>query len=150
MKTKIILLVSFFMLNIFGVLKAQDQHADSEEGIQFFKGSWGEALQKAKEDNKPIFLDVYASWCGPCKKLKKETFPNADAGTYFNENYINVTLDAEKGDGIELAKSLNVHAYPSLFILNSEGDPVVYYPGYLGPDDLIELGIAGIERLKIN
>ena len=138
------------MLNIFGVLKAQDQHADSEEGIQFFKGSWGEALQKAKEDNKPIFLDVYASWCGPCKKLKKETFPNADAGTYFNENYINVTLDAEKGDGIELAKSLNVHAYPSLFILNSEGDPVVYYPGYLWPDDLIELGIAGIEQLNIN
>lgn len=138
------------MLNIFGVVQAQDQHNDIEEGIRFFNGTWDEALQKAKEDNKPIFLDVYTTWCGPCKKLKKETFPNADAGNYFNENYINITLDAEKGDGIELAKTLNVYSYPSLFILNSDGAPVVYYPGYLRPEELIELGIAGIKQLNTN
>ena len=58
---------------------------DTKEGIQFHKGTWAEALALAKKDNKFIFLDVYASWCGPCKQLKKRTFSNDKVGTYFNE-----------------------------------------------------------------
>jgi thioredoxin 1 len=46
----------------------------NKEGIHFFEGSWSEAVKKSKAENKPIFLDVYATLCGPCKLLKRITF----------------------------------------------------------------------------
>lgn len=48
--------------------------ADKAEGIQFHRGGWKDALQAAKKENRLIFLDIYATWCGPCKKLKKKYF----------------------------------------------------------------------------
>ena len=150
MKFKVLIVLAIIVFS-WGSVMAQDknQHT-SDEGIQFFTGTWKEALKKAKNENKAIFLDVYASWCGPCKVLKKKTFPDAEAGKYFNENFINVTLDAEKGDGIPVAREFRVQAYPSLFILNAKGEPVVYYPGYLKPEELIELGKAGLENIANN
>lgn len=131
-----------------GLLMGQvhEHESDSGEGIQFFEGTWDEALALAKQENKLIFLDVYATWCGPCKVLKAKTFPDVEAGKYFNDNFINLTLDGEKGEGIKVAKQLNVRAYPSLFILNADGEPIVFYAGYLKPDELIQLGKAGIEN----
>ena len=40
------------------------------QGIQFEIGSWKEVLQKAKQENKLIFVDLYTTWCGPCKKME--------------------------------------------------------------------------------
>ena len=127
---------------------AQDHAHSSTEGIQFFEGTWEEALTLAKKEKKSIFLDVYAVWCGPCKALKNKTFPDVEVGKYFNEHFINVSLDGEKGDGIQLARKLNVQAYPFLFILNSKGDPLVYYAGYLRPTEFLEFGKAGLLQSK--
>ena len=150
MKKKIITVLSIVLMSFPVFSFAQQHDHTTTEGIQFFEGTWDEALQKAKNENKSIFLDVYASWCGPCKVLKNKTFPNAEAGDYFNQNFINVTLDGEKGDGIKVAREYNVHAYPSLFIVNPSGGPVVYYAGYLKPEQLIELGKAGLEQINKN
>lgn len=148
MKRLTIILTAIITLISWGLLMGQEHShkTDDTGGIQFFEGTWDEALALAKKENKLIFLDVYATWCRPCKVLKAKTFPDTEAGKYFNENFINVTLDGEKGDGLKLARQLKVSAYPSLFILNSKGEPIVYYAGYLKPDDLIQLGKAGIEN----
>ena len=47
-------------LTVFGV---------TGQGINFFRGSFEEALKKAQQENKQIFVDVYTSWCGPCKMV---------------------------------------------------------------------------------
>ncbi len=63
----------------------------SDSGMQFVQhSSWTKILAKAKEENKLIFVDCYATWCGPCKKMAKEVFPLADVGAFYNANYINV------------------------------------------------------------
>ncbi|MEO8861358.1 MAG: thioredoxin family protein, partial [Ginsengibacter sp.] len=43
------------------------KNPEPKEGLNFFEGTWKEAVQKARDENKPIFLDIYATWCGPCK-----------------------------------------------------------------------------------
>lgn len=108
--------------------------------MHFFEGTWEEALNKAKEEQKPIFLDIYARWCGPCKLLKRKTFTNKDVGNYFNANYINLSLDGEKGDGEMLANKFHITGYPTLIILNKNGEPVNMQTGYLSPGELLLYG----------
>lgn len=71
MKTKNLLMIAFLLLSNMAILKAQSNEHSSETGIQFFNGTWEEALALAEKESKPIFLDVYAVWCGPCKALKR-------------------------------------------------------------------------------
>src|SRR5574343_1372641 len=80
-------------------------------GIVFFEGTWEEALQKAKAEKKLIFLDAYASWCGPCKMMKRRTFSDPKVGEQFNKYFISVAIDMEQGEGPELARKFQVDSY---------------------------------------
>lgn len=112
---------------------------NTEQGIQFHKGSWEEALAKAKTENKAVFLDVYASWCGPCKRLKSKTFSDPQVAEYFNKHFVNVSADGEKGEGITLSKTYQVSQYPTLIFTNSEGTVLKYTAGFHNPNELIAL-----------
>lgn len=95
--------------------------AFAQEGISFEQGTWQEILDKAKAENKPVFLDAYASWCGPCKWMAKEVFTKKEAGEYYNENFICAKIDMEKGEGIKLAEEYGVKAYPTLLYVLPDG-----------------------------
>lgn len=118
------------------------------QGIQFIEADWTKALAEAKKQNKLIFLDAYASWCGPCKLLKKKTFPAKSAGDFFNKNFINVAIDMEAGDGPTLGKKYGVNAYPTLIITDGNGNIVTYTQGYISPKQLIEFGEHGLKQHK--
>jgi len=110
---------------------------DGPAGVTFFKGSWKDALAEAKRQNKPIFLDVFTSWCPPCKRMAKEAFPNARLGTKFNTHFINYQADAEKGEGIALAKHYAVASYPTALYIAPEGGLVHRSVGYGGVSAMI-------------
>jgi thioredoxin 1 len=120
----------------------------ADEGIQFIEADWSKALAKAKSQHKLIFLDAYASWCGPCKMLKRNTFPNKDVGEFFNKNFVNVAVDMEKGDGPALTAKYSVNAYPTLIIADAEGNILTYTQGYIDPKQLIEFGQHGLSQKK--
>lgn len=96
----------------------------SAVGIQFETGTWAEILAKAKQQNKYVFLDAYTTWCGPCKWMDKNVFPTAEAGEYFNKNFVNAKIDMEKGEGLDIAKKYNVTAYPTYLYVDGNGDLV--------------------------
>ena len=92
---------------------------EKEEGIKFFKGSWQDALKKAEEEGKMIFLDAYASWCGPCKIMAKYTFTDDKVGHFFNERFINYKMDMEKDpEGPRLSRKFDLQNYPTVYILD--------------------------------
>jgi len=121
---------------------------ENGEGIQFIEADWSKALAEAKKQNKLIFLDAYATWCGPCKLLKKNTFPDKEAGEYFNSNFINVAIDMEKGDGPALSEKFSVNAYPTLIITDANGKIIIVTQGYMKPKQLIDFGKYGIAQSK--
>ncbi len=128
----------------------KDRNADIEieGGIRFIEPSWSKALAEAKKQNKLIFLDAYTTWCGPCKLLKKNTFPDSEAGEFFNKNFINVAIDMEKGDGPALAEKFQVTAYPTLIIADGDGNLVTFTRGYIEPRQLIDFGKHGLSKKK--
>ncbi|MBO6125601.1 MAG: thioredoxin family protein [Bacteroidaceae bacterium] len=78
-------------------------------------------LDQAKAEGKPVFIDCYTSWCGPCKQMATKVFPQKEAGDYFNSKFVCWKVDMEKGEGPELAKKYDVAAYPTFLIVNSDG-----------------------------
>jgi thioredoxin-related protein len=105
----------------------------SQEGISFESGDWKAVLSKAKAENKLVFIDVYTSWCGPCKKMAAEVFPKKEVADVFNASFVNYKIDAEKGEGVQIAKTFSVHAYPTYLFVNGDGQLVYRLTGYNEP-----------------
>ena len=83
-------------------------YAGHAQGIKFEEGTLNEVLAKAKVENKLVFIDVYTTWCGPCKQVAAEVFPNKLLGSFYNEIFINYKLDAESPEGKEFVKRQRV------------------------------------------
>jgi thioredoxin 1 len=123
------------------------QEGNSKE-IKFTATSWNEALKQAAAQNKYIFVDAYATWCGPCKMLKSITFKNAGAAAFFNQNFINAALDMEKGNNPQLAQRWGMRAYPTLIIFDSKGNIVLNTVGFITGKDLVRFGEEALRRSK--
>ncbi|MFM7401482.1 MAG: thioredoxin family protein, partial [Bacteroidota bacterium] len=95
------------------------------QGIEFFHGSWPEALTKAKSEEKLIFVDAFASWCGPCKRMAKESFPDPKVGELYNASFICLKIDMEKPENAEFAGKYPVSSYPTLFFIDADGKIVL-------------------------
>ena len=92
------------------------------DGIRFIEGEkWENVLKMAQEQDKYIFMDCYTSWCGPCKVMSKQVFVRKEVGDIFNGMCVNVKIDMEKGEGKELSKKFDVHAYPTFLIVRTDG-----------------------------
>lgn len=119
------------------------------QGIEFQSGSWAEIQAKAKQLNRPIFIDVYTSWCGPCKMMATETFPQKEAGDFFNANFVNYKIDAEKGEGIEIAAKYGVDSYPTCLFIAPNGETVSKFMGYKKVPQLLKEGRKALDNYAI-
>ncbi|MDR3023409.1 thioredoxin fold domain-containing protein [Chryseobacterium sp.] len=108
------------------------------QGIKFEDGNFASILAKAKKEKKLVFIDAYASWCGPCKLMVKNIFPLQSVGDYYNSHFINAKIDMEKGEGIELAKKYNVKAFPTYLFIDGNGEAVHRTLGYVEEKDFIQ------------
>ena len=98
------------------------------QGIEFESSetSLQTAMEKAAKANKLIFMDCYTEWCGPCKRLAKNVFPNDTVGRFFNEHFVCVKKDMEKGEGPELGKQYQINAYPTMLFVDPQTGKTAY------------------------
>jgi len=122
--------------------------------------SMDEALTAQKKKAKPIFMDVYTDWCGPCKMLDKNTFHDKAVADYINANYYAVKFNAEGNTNVtykgktytnpqyvadrkgrngvhEFALFMQVRAYPSMMIFDPKGEIKAPIVGYHTPEQLL-------------
>jgi len=121
--------------------------------------SMNEALAAQKKEPKKIFMDVYTTWCGPCKMLDRDTFSNKDVIDFINKNYYAVKFNAEGTEEITFedftytnpnyqkdrkgrntthffADALKLTGYPSLVFFGEDGSLIQALPGYRKPADI--------------
>lgn len=113
----------------------QSKVADNAKGTQFFKGTFAQALAKAKKENKKLMVDCYTLWCGPCRYMSTQVFPNDTLGKYMNEHFVSMQLDMEHGEGPERNKTFKVKAYPTFIFFDADGKELNRFEGMAMQDE---------------
>lgn len=127
------LVLSLTLLFTFSAI-AQNRH------IIFESGNLASVFEKAKKENKLIFVDAFTTWCGPCKHMAKHVFTNDTVADYYNTNFVNLKLDMEKGEGIEFAQKYDVNCFPNLMFLDANGNVVHRMGGSMPSAQFIDFG----------
>jgi len=115
-------LLSAFLSLGYLYLSAQDS------AINFSKDTYQSVLKQAQTVNKPVFIDFYTDWCGPCKYMEKEVFVDPEVGAFMNEHFISLRVDAEKEE-LDLVSKHQIQAYPTLTFLTKTGQLVFKQEG---------------------
>ena len=140
--------IRIFLFALLCTFLALPAMAQEGKGIQFFKGTFAQALAKAKAEGKPLFVDFYAVWCGPCKKMEKQIFTQPEVGEYFNKHFVALQLDAEKPENVDVAKTYKVEAFPTLGILDGEGKALSINVGYMNAQELMAMAKTAVGEVK--
>ena len=130
MKRKNILAVATMLLAMSATAQTNFRHI-----------TYDEAINAAKAENKLVFMDFYTDWCGPCKMMMREVFPQKEVGDFMNEKFVCIKLNAEK-EGKELAKLYKVKAYPTFIGIDTNKNIIFTKVGGSSADTFV----AEIER----
>ena len=116
---------------------AQPTNVDSSMAqIAWIKEDYAGALQQAEADGKLLMIDVYTEWCGPCKLLDKDTFPKQEVVDK-SANFVTLKLDAEKGQGPDVAKKYGITGFPTILFVNGKGELVHTVIGFQDAPTLV-------------
>lgn len=148
---RILVLLAFLMP--FGLVFAQ--------GINFEqKLSWQQLLDKAKLENKYLFVDCYATWCGPCKQMDFEVYPNAEVGQLMNNQFISVKIQVDSSklddenvktmyaDAKMLSKRYPVPVLPTYLFFSPEGNLVYRSTSYQPAKVFIATANAALDPVQ--
>jgi len=139
---KLIFLALFSPL--LGIAQEKGTHFDHES-------SWEQIKAKAKAENKYIFVDCFTTWCGPCKYMTANIFPQEKVGAFMNENFINVKVQMDKtpndnefvkswyADADKIASQHQIMAYPTFLVFAPNGEIADRFVGGREADQLIEV-----------
>jgi len=105
------------------------QFAGKAQGINIFQGSLAEAKAEARKENKFLIIDGFTDWCGWCKFMDKNVYPQKEVGDFFNANFIFLQMNMEQGEGKDVARQYRLNEYPSFLFFDPSGAFVHYYFG---------------------
>ncbi|RYG68390.1 thioredoxin [bacterium] len=111
-----------------------------------WSSSYKSALAEAKRTGKPVFVDVFTTWCGPCKYLDEVTYKDPKFVAE-SRNWVMVKVDAEKNqENIALAKKFKVQGYPTMIFLKSNGKEADRAVGGYPASMLVPLMVKASEK----
>jgi len=110
--------------------------AKGDLSVEFFDGTYEEALSHARKQKKPMFLDFYADWCMPCKQMDKYTFTDPDLAKLINDEFVPFKVNVDFFWGMDIADSFEIKKYPTIMFTDKKGKELRRAVGFKSADDL--------------
>jgi thiol-disulfide isomerase/thioredoxin len=159
MKRLFIILTPLITITMTGLSQTDTTRvAAQSQGIAFEHGlSWQEVLQKAQRENKYVFVDCYATWCGPCKRMDKNVYPIDSVGSFMNDRYISVKMqmDSTRQDNDEIRQwyavartfegKYHIGAYPTFLFFSTDGQVLHKDIGGKNINDFLSMAMAALD-----
>jgi thioredoxin-related protein len=108
--------------------------------VNFREGKLADILKIANDENKPVMLMAYATWCTHCNVMKTTVLADQNVADFYNKNFICTWLNAEKEEGITIRKRYNVRAFPTFLFLDKNGELLYVASGEIKTEDFIKEG----------
>lgn len=108
------------------------------QGIHFEHSTFNEALKKAKSENKVLFIDGYAVWCGPCKQMAKTVFMDKEVGDYFDKNIVALKVDVERGEGPMIKRNYGITGLPGYVFIDGDGHVTYRFSAAMPKEKFLE------------
>ena len=114
-------------------------------GTNFQNITLEEAIAKATQENKHIFIECHTDGCVPCKMMKDKVFPHDKMAEYLNKEFVSISVDNENGDGPQIMEKYDVQMFPTYIILEPNGELCDII---MSTETDIDLFIEKIEEVK--
>lgn len=116
------------------------------QGIKFEKNLTIEkSIQKAKSENKLVFIDAYTVWCSPCKWMDQNVFNSVEVGQFFNNNFVALKINTETKEGGRIKNLYDVEGLPGFAFINGKGEVVMRDLGRMSAKEFLELCQSAID-----
>jgi len=146
-----LLLVSLCLLTAFS---SPLYGTERDTSLNYFEGSWEEALDRSVETGKPMMLSILANWCYWCKAMKETTFKDPEVLDILNNEFVLYRANAEEKKGEKLSAKFRATSLPVLIFIDSEGNLIDKNTGYIRDNHKFTATLRGYlespELLKAN
>lgn len=104
-------------------------------------------LEMAQKQHKAVFVELYASWCAPCKVMEEDIFTQPEVSQYLNSNFLNFHSDFDSAAGRTIAEIYDVEKLPTVLFLDPKGVVLERYLGFTNPSTLTQLGNSALQKM---
>ena len=108
--------ILFTLLLVLGISAAADAQ------VRFLDSSTDAVRKEAIAQDKLVFIDLYATWCGPCKAMERDVFSKKEVGDFMDEYFVAAKYDIDKPAGKALAGKHGIRSIATYLVFNTEGD----------------------------
>ncbi|MFI3293040.1 MAG: thioredoxin family protein [Rikenellaceae bacterium] len=122
------ILFSIAMLFSLGIASAQ---------VKFYDVTTDELRELGKEQEKLIFIDIYATWCPPCRAMEANVFSREDIGEFMAQRFVSAKYNIDEGIGRQLADKYGIKSIPTYLIFDLEGNLQGTMQGSRTPEDFM-------------
>ena len=112
--------------------------AGARGGVHFLAGPAADVFSKAKEEGRPVLIDFMTDWCRWCDTLDVNTYADADVQALLARSVVPYKVDAEKGEGVALARRYSVAAYPTVVLVDTDGLEIDRVAGYVPAESFLK------------
>lgn len=112
--------------------------------VDFLNNDLQKAKKIAAKENKIIFVDGYTTWCGPCKWMDANVFVDPKVSKFFNNSFVNLKMDLEKGEGVDFASHYQTTAFPTFYFLSSTGEVLHKIRGACDAQTIMEVAYEAL------
>lgn len=124
------------VLVLLALFLSADKKQSAEQGSLTWNTDLNSALTTAKNINKPVLVDFYASWCTYCREMDENTFQDPRVKQKLSD-YVLVKINGDQNP--DLVKKYQIYGYPTILILDSNGNIIKTISGYQSPDNFLTM-----------